>query len=1164
LVAAAALVAAGACGGGTPFSTPDGTIEALPLDGAGEAAPELPDALEEARPEAEDPGAEEEPGDEAQDVAPEELPPPCVEGKACDDGDPCTHTDLCEEGVCAGTKYACNDGLSCTHDLCDGAGGCEYPVREDRCLIGKACYEDGELNPENKCLGCVSPTSTTEWSNADGAECDDGNFCTSGDQCMGGACVGLLPNPCDDKNWCTDDSCDPVKGCVHVANDRSCSDGNACTVGDYCEKGKCQPGPTEVSCDDHNECTNDRCDPLVGCVHDPNTNPCNDDNVCTLVDKCDNGTCVGTSPKNCADTNVCTDDVCHPKLGCQHPDNQARCDDGNVCTDGDECRYGSCLAGWAELNCDDGNPCTADACDPKIQGCAHTAAPGPCDDGDPCTLGDFCEASKCKAGGVKVNCDDANPCTVDLCDATGACVHGPADLPCNDNDPCTVGDWCLDGACQPGGGVLPCADANPCTDDACSPGFGCVHLPNANPCSDGNACTVGDVCMNGVCLPGAPIDSCDDGNPCTADMCDSQFGCLHEPDDGLACDDGNDCSSNDRCLAGVCQGEVSPCDDGNACTQDLCLAGGGCAHELIDTPECKPEITITYPPRGAMLLGPPDSVTVTGTVTSKGGAITQFLVNDMKVNLAADGSFSHAIAPRSGTNIIRTVATNQSGGQAKGVRAFMFSHKYYPADPSTAAAAAINDGIEVFLGKTVFDDNDTSTPDDFATLILLYLKTIDIGSLIPSPLATTSVGWCTAKIYGKNLKYTGPDLDLYPINGGLHARVRITNLHMDVEAKLDGFLCPSASGDVDAQAIQVDVDLMVSVPQPGNVKVTLANQSAQVTGLDISLDGFLGFLLNWLIDLFSGTIADQLEAMVVDQIAQFAPVIEQALESLAIEMPITIPPLLGAGTPVTLYLKATVSSADFDTMGATIGLQGTALTAKGVPYSPLGSIARSGCLDPYAEPFHFIELNEVEFGIFDDLLNQLMYAMWYGGSLKFTITEADLPPGLPLSQYGIGNLAVDVFFLLPPMLTDCTADKKFNLQVGDIGIHASMTLLGQPIVMDAYASASAPASVKATPTATGSELSLFVDQDHLVAEIEIESTNGGAKAKYALTGLIETMLLPMIFEALGTDGPLVSFPIPDLDLGGIIPGLPPGTTFSIVAKQVYRTSGYTVLSGEVH
>lgn len=45
---------------------------------------------------------------------------------------------------------------------------------------------------------------------------------------------------CDDGNPCTDDTCDPVSGCVFTANDtNSCDDGDACSLIDLCSAGKC-------------------------------------------------------------------------------------------------------------------------------------------------------------------------------------------------------------------------------------------------------------------------------------------------------------------------------------------------------------------------------------------------------------------------------------------------------------------------------------------------------------------------------------------------------------------------------------------------------------------------------------------------------------------------------------------------------------------------------------------------------------------------------------------------------------------------------------------------------------------------------------------------------------------------------------------------------------
>jgi len=66
-------------------------------------------------------------------------------GEACDDGDPCTDTSLCNEaGACQGFARDCDDGNGCTVDRCDAARGCVHEARTGACSIaGSACTLGG-------------------------------------------------------------------------------------------------------------------------------------------------------------------------------------------------------------------------------------------------------------------------------------------------------------------------------------------------------------------------------------------------------------------------------------------------------------------------------------------------------------------------------------------------------------------------------------------------------------------------------------------------------------------------------------------------------------------------------------------------------------------------------------------------------------------------------------------------------------------------------------------------------------------------------------------------------------------------------------------------------------------------------------------------------------
>jgi len=94
----------------------------------------------------------------------------CVEGRGCDDGDPCTREDRCRGSVCRGEPVVCDAPT----DPCLGAG---------RCAGGECVYEP-----------------------VDGLACDDADACTDADVCRDGVCRGA-PRTCDSppSSTCVDD-----------------------------------------------------------------------------------------------------------------------------------------------------------------------------------------------------------------------------------------------------------------------------------------------------------------------------------------------------------------------------------------------------------------------------------------------------------------------------------------------------------------------------------------------------------------------------------------------------------------------------------------------------------------------------------------------------------------------------------------------------------------------------------------------------------------------------------------------------------------------------------------------------------------------------------------------------------------------------------------------
>lgn len=361
--------------------------------------------------------------------------------------------------------------------------------------MGKVCVLDKDCPaPANSCRvavceagSCGSMAVTTAQT------CDDGDLCTTGDQCAAGKCVGKALT-CNDDEMCTADYCDPAKGCQHAPLEKPCNTDDLCAI-HQCQAGKCVLIDASP-CDDENPCTSDSCDAVNGCQYKAlSAAACDDEDGCTTQDTCKFGVCVGKGT-SCSDGNACTDDTCDSKGKCLYNNNTKPCSDGDKCTAQDACSNGSCKG--STKACDDGNPCTINSCNVATGQCnvVPAAAATPCDDGDKCTVGEKCVGYVCSGGGLQ-ECTDGNPCTIDSCNTFTGCAFLP-----NDGAPCGQGDLCISapGKCQAGkcdGVPKSCDDNNPCTSDLCDPPTGLCTQANV---ADGTACGEGVTCQAGVCL----------------------------------------------------------------------------------------------------------------------------------------------------------------------------------------------------------------------------------------------------------------------------------------------------------------------------------------------------------------------------------------------------------------------------------------------------------------------------------------------------------------------------------------------------------------------------------------------------------------------------------------------------------------------------------------
>jgi hypothetical protein len=125
------------------------------------------------------------------------------------------------------------------------------------------CAELSELGDATLSLIKPETYDCADPATVDGRPCDDGLFCTAGEQCSGGTCGGGTARNCEFvEDQCNGSTCTEELGCQPVASPlgTNCDDGSACTVGDQCDGGgSCSPGPVDCTVVDSGICVVGTC-----------------------------------------------------------------------------------------------------------------------------------------------------------------------------------------------------------------------------------------------------------------------------------------------------------------------------------------------------------------------------------------------------------------------------------------------------------------------------------------------------------------------------------------------------------------------------------------------------------------------------------------------------------------------------------------------------------------------------------------------------------------------------------------------------------------------------------------------------------------------------------------------------------------------------------------
>ena len=598
-----------------------------------------------------------------------------------------------------------------------------------------------------------------------------------------------------------------------------------------------------------------------------------------------------------------------------------------------------------------------------------------------------------------------------------------------------------------------------------------------------------------------------------------------------------------------------------------------CDTETIPVDGYGPVINIKCPARGSTLMDDP-TVVVTGTVFDPVSGIAAFRINDDDVYVDGEGNFSYPILSKQGMNLIVAVAEDPNGFKTLLAQSYYYSPIWYSMNLNDPDAGRVQNAVMFFIWDQFFEDSDSSPPpNDISSLIELTVQDLDLGSFIPNPVAESG----PYSVSLGNVNDNQPEVSVTIDDDLVYAQVNIWGTSIPIEAtgSCNGLfigLCPDVSGEVEIDTIEFLFEMDLSLVN-NEIAAQVVQSQVVVEGIDVSIDGIIGWPVGWIVDWavteYSNMLNDMVQEMIDEQIQNL---VVGFLGQLDLSQQLEIPnPLNPVAPPMTPCLDTVLQDLHLDMTGAYAQLAGTVLAGKNINKNPLGSIGRASCLALTEEIFGWDPNQFAQIGVHDDLINQILFAAWWGGLLDMVVPLDQIVDPSTLELLGIGSLEdlgitdieATTEFFLPPIITSCNDFDELKLEVGDIYVELNMKMLNEPVTIGVFASLAAAAEINIEQLPNGShEFGLGIGEiDPLVVQVTYISDNL-AGAEGFMMMLVQAILLPTLLEGL-TEGALASFALPELNISELSDMLPPNWVMKFVVDDFYRVDGYTTIEANI-
>ena len=593
-------------------------------------------------------------------------------------------------------------------------------------------------------------------------------------------------------------------------------------------------------------------------------------------------------------------------------------------------------------------------------------------------------------------------------------------------------------------------------------------------------------------------------------------------------------------------------------------ASGLSAEKPLVVDQTPPALVVTAPERGTV-HDTATLVNVKGTVSDNLGEVASLTIAGRPVTLPpAGGAFDFPVGLEYGINILDVVALDPYGNKSTITRAAEKSTEYYAMAGRTLATDGVDNAVVLVLTQEAIDDGvrDEPTMDDLASVFKVLVDNLDISAFIQNPLASFSClgGNCTLDFSG--IETTSTNIALTLQNGKIHMRIELVGFRATITLWVPcgiPVVCQSnpqaLPGSATADKVVLETDIVLSVAsgqtesRAENTVVTVENFGVDINDPTGVLQGFVTGALTWI----EGPLIDGLEVVLAGLVEeQIGSALGSLFDALAISQTFEIPSPVGNSAPNVIALETAADGIDISPERLQLRLAGVAYAQAPVrPFPSLGSIGHRGCA-PYTA-LTFPPPAPMVVGLQDSLINELLFAVWEGGTLSLAIgpgEAGELSIDLP-----IADLELEVEPLLPPVYNSC-GDGGERLQLGDLYLDLRFNLGGPAHVALWLQTEAAVTLAVGTNEEGGTQVALALgDLDPLFLEV-VENEGYFAGDDQAVIDLI-TSLVPQL---LATVTESARFDLPTIDLGALTPAVPAGTVLNLDVRSIGRDNAYLTVN----